>query len=205
MKFILAIIILVTLFSCETKYNIIDTGLANGDHHCSMYEYFKGDPSNWDSTRLMIDRAGLRDLFEGDHPDYDSITFFGPTNMPIRRWMIVQNYKKISDIPVEICKQEILRHVVKGIYLRDDIARGVKGSGSEIGTGGQILTGGIGNEFWIYSFRETYYNVPDAGTVNLYILSLSDSRMKIDVASTNIRTYTGIVHSLSDYYTFGTL
>lgn len=205
MKFILAIIILVTLFSCETKYNIIDTGLANGDHHCSMYEYFKGDPDNWDSTRLMIDRAGLQELFEGDHPEYDSITFFGPTNMPIRRWMLVQKYKKISDIPVEICKQEILRHVVKGIYLRDDIARGVKGEGSKIGTGGQILKGGIGNEFWIYSFREAYYGVPDAGTVNLYILSLSDSKMKIDVASTNIRTYTGIVHSLSDYYTFGTL
>lgn len=205
MKYILGIIALFALVSCETKYNIIDTGLANGDHHCSMYEYFKGDPSNWDSTRLMIERAGLTELFEGDNPEYDSITFFGPTNVPIRRWMIVQKYNKISDIPEETCRQEILRHVVKGIYLRDDIARGVKGSGSEIGTGGQILKGSIDNEFWIYSFRESYYNVPDAGTVNLYILSLSGSKMLIDVASTNIRTYTGIVHSLSDYYTFGTL
>lgn len=205
MKYILGIIALFALVSCETKYNIIDTGLANGDHHCSMYEYFKGDPSNWDSTRLMIDRAGLTELFEGDDAEYDSITFFGPTNMPIIRWMIVNKYKKISDIPVEVCKKEIMRHVVKGIYLRDDIARGVKGEGSEIGTGGQILTGGIGNEFWIYSFQEAYYKVPNAGTVNLYILSLTESKMNIDVASTNIRTYTGIVHSLSDYYTFGTL
>ena len=44
--------------SC-TDYNLIDTGVANGDHQTTMWEYFKTDPYNWDSLRVMAERADL--------------------------------------------------------------------------------------------------------------------------------------------------
>lgn len=56
---------MITLVSCNTDYNYIDSGLSNGVHDCTMYDYFKTDSYNWDTTRLMIDRAGLADLFKG--------------------------------------------------------------------------------------------------------------------------------------------
>lgn len=205
MKYITGFILLFILTSCETKYNLIDTGLANGRHPCSMYEYFRFQPQAWDSTRLMIERGNLVDLFEGKRTGYEEITFFGPTNMSIRRWMIEQGYKKIHDIPVKLCEQLILRHVVKGKYKRTDIPRGTHGNGSQKGSGGTDLTGAIGNTFWIYTFRGDYEGIPDAGSVDIYILSLTGDKLRIDVASGDIEPDNGIVHSLSDYYQLGTL
>lgn len=205
MKYILSILVLFVFASCNTKYNIIDTGLARGRFPGNMYEYLMSNHYDWDSTRLMIERGGLTDLFEGHREGYDSITFFGPTNHSIRRWMLENKYKQVADIPEDQCRDLILRHVVKGKYMRDEIARGKKGVGSNIGEGGQIMRGGMDNEFWIYSFRETYNNVPETGAVALYILSLTGTKLAIDVASTNIEPDNGVVHSLSYYYRFGTL
>lgn len=205
MRQIILILIVWACAACETNYNIIDTGLANGRHDCSMYEYFKNDPRNWDSLRLMIERADLVDLFEGKREGYKEITFFGPVNYAFIRYMIKNKYNSIQDIPVEICKDMVMRHVVVGKYMRDEIERGIPGEGSEPGDGGQYMTGGIGNQFWIYSYRDSYNNVPDAGAVFLYIVSLSGQGAKIDVASTNIEPNGGVVHSLSDVYELGTL
>lgn len=63
-KILLFIGVCFVAISC-TKENFIDTGLANGDHDCSMLEYMRGDHYNWDSTVVMIEHAGLTDLFEG--------------------------------------------------------------------------------------------------------------------------------------------
>lgn len=205
MKYITSIIILLVLVSCETKYNLIDTGLANGRHDCSMYEYFRLQPYDWDSTRLMIERADLIDLFEGKRVGFEHITFFGPTNNTIRRWMIEQGYESVRDIPVKLCEQLMLRHVVKGKYKRNDIPRGTHGNGSQKGTGGIDLTGAIGNTFWVYTFRGDYEGIPGTGSVDIYILSLTGDRLRIDVASGDIEPNNGIVHSLSYFYQFGTL
>lgn len=32
---------MITLVSCNTDYNYIDSGLSNGVHDCTMYDYFK--------------------------------------------------------------------------------------------------------------------------------------------------------------------
>ena len=39
MKNIGIILVLLSLFSCETKYNYIDSGLANGRFDGTMYDY----------------------------------------------------------------------------------------------------------------------------------------------------------------------
>lgn len=198
------ICLLVLAAACETKYNNIDTGVHNGDHtDRSMYEYFALNRYDWDSTVLMINRAGLADLFEGRREGYEDITFFGPTNHSIRLWMLDNHYKSVSSIPVEICHDMIMRSVVKGRYLRDEIQRGHSGT-TIPGEGGVIFTGGIGNRFWIYSLRDDYQSVPESGAVHLHIESLS-SRLEIEVASTNILTANGVVHSLHYTYQLGTL
>lgn len=47
------------LGSC-TKWNYHDGGVAYGVHDCSMWDYFKKQPRDWDSTRVMIQHAGLQ-------------------------------------------------------------------------------------------------------------------------------------------------
>lgn len=195
---------LLSLLSCETHYGHIDSGLAQGKFDGNMYEYLHSNAYDWDSTLVLIDRAGLQDLFRGERNGYKEVTFFGPTNLSIIRWMIQQGYQSLEEVPVALCEELILRHVVSGIHLRDEIPRGETVLSQTQGTGGTVLTSARGTRFWIYSFREPYMDVPNAGPVVLYIRSL-ETTAAIDVASTNIETDTGVVHSLDYYYTLGQL
>ena len=88
MRSIVFSVVVLFLFSCNTKYNIIDTGLANGKFAGNMYEYLQSNHYDWDSTVLMIKKADLVDLFEGKRAGYEKITFFGPTNHSIRKYML---------------------------------------------------------------------------------------------------------------------
>ena len=81
MKNIGIILVLLSLFSCETKYNYIDSGLANGRFDGTMYDYLHSNSYDWDSTLLLVERAGLEDLFQGKQGGYEKITFFGPCAM----------------------------------------------------------------------------------------------------------------------------
>lgn len=46
MRYILLIVWMVFLSGCDPQNNYIDTGISDGKHDCSMYEYFKSDPDN---------------------------------------------------------------------------------------------------------------------------------------------------------------
>ena len=118
--------------------------------------------------------------------------------------MIEQEYDAIQDIPVEVCRDMLLKHVVAGVHKRDDIPRGEQILGQTQGEGGEVFTNAFGTKFWIYSFRDTYHDIPDVGPVYLKIISF-DSRAMIDVASTDIETDNGFVHSLDYSYTLGQL
>ena len=204
MKNILLGLFLFALCSCETKYNYIDSGLANGRFEGTMFEYLHSSSYDWDTTARMVERAGLQDLFEGKRAGYEEITFFGPTNLSILRWMIEQDYDSVEEIPVEVCEELILRHIVKGIHRRDDIPRGEQILGQVQGTGGEVFTSAFGTKFWIYSFQKPYENIPGVGAIQLYIKSL-DTQNSIDVVSTDIETDNGMVHSLNYSYTMGQL
>ncbi len=124
MRGILILVIVLVLMSCNTKYNIIDTGLANGKFDGNMYEYFQAHRYDWDSTRLMIEKANLVDLFDGKRAGYEQITFFGPTNHSIRRYMLDNELTRVDEMDEEFCYEIIMKCVVKGKYMRDDIPRG---------------------------------------------------------------------------------
>lgn len=204
MRYIWIVSLLFVLVGCNTKYNYIDTGLANRRFDGNMYEYLKSNHYDWDSTVLMIERADLVDLFEGERKGYEEITFFAPTTLSILRWMIEENIEKVADIPVEKCRELILRHVFVGVHMRDDISRGEKVLGKLQGNGGEVLTSVWGNKMWIYSFREPYEDIPDVGPVVLYVTSL-ETQTSINVMSTNIESDNGVVHSLYYDYTMGQL
>ena len=77
----LVVATLVILSAC-TDYQYIDTGLANGKHDCTVWEYLHSQPDDWDSTIIMIEHVGMKEYFDGSRQN-EQITFFGITNLSI--------------------------------------------------------------------------------------------------------------------------
>lgn len=205
-KILLAISIVLTIVSCTTDYNMNNTGLANGKFDGTMYDYFHSDSYNWDSLIIMIDRAGLQDLFNGEVEGYEEITFWGPTNNSIRRWMLEGGTgvpKRLKDLSPEECRKYVMAHVVKGKTMLNDIPRGTINMGSV--SGGMTMYGEDNkNEMWVYTEQLSYNGVIDVGAVIIKIRSMR-TLVDIDIASCNIEPTTGVVHSLHPNYTLGEL
>lgn len=205
-KILLAIGIVWVVMSCSTDYNMNNTGLADGKFDGTMYEYFHSDSYNWDSLLIMIDRAGLQDLFNGQVEGYEQITFWGPTNHSIRRWMLEGKEgapECLKDLSPEECRKYVMAHVVKGKYMLDDIPRGTVGMESV--SGGMTMYGGDNNnEMWVYTEQMPYNGVINVGAVVINIRSMR-TLTDIDIASCNIEPTTGVVHSLHPNYTLGEL
>lgn len=77
MKQIILLGLLLSVFVGCTKYNEINTGIAQKKYPGNMYEYFHSDSYNWDSLLLLIDYTGLKEYFTGEKEGYETITFFG--------------------------------------------------------------------------------------------------------------------------------
>ena len=188
------------LFASCTQYNFDDTGLANGKHETTMWDYFKGDKYNWKLLCEMAERAGLVPLFQGTSRYGKDFTFFGPTSHSIRRYLLDNGMETVADMPVADCRTFILNCVLPGRrVMLDDFKEGVKSSdpSTPIGKGGEQVQMASGKRLWIYTFREAYNNVPGKGPLRIHLVSPATTQTT-DVASCNIETLTGVVHSL-DY------
>lgn len=115
-------VMVLCLCSC-TKYNYINGGTANGIHDCTMWEYFHTNSYDWDSTVVMIEHAGLKSLFDGTG-EYKQITFFGLTSNSILRYMLENNYERVTDIPVGKCQDIIQKLVAPKRIMLNDVPRG---------------------------------------------------------------------------------
>lgn len=202
MKTISIVIGLVFLLGACEKNDFHDSGLANGKHDCSMWEYMQGDPDNWDSVRLMIQRAGLQQLFEGRDPAYPEITFFGPVNYSVVRFLLKTTdeegnrlYRSVQDVPEDICRQMVLSHILPRRMMKEDFDYENKGTD----TGGSILQTLTGIDLRVYRIKSPYYDIPDLGPEYLAIHAL-EKGYKVDVLSADIETTNGVVHSLSNTY-----
>ena len=188
------------LFASCTQYNFDDTGLANGKRETTMWDYFKGDKYNWELLCEMTERAGLVPLFQGTSRYGKDFTFFGPTSHSIRRYLLDNGMETVADMPVADCRTFILNCVLPGRrVMLDDFKEGVKSSdpSTPIGKGGEQVQMASGKRLWIYTFREAYNNVPGKGPLRIHLVSPATTQTT-DVASCNIETLTGVVHSL-DY------
>ena len=110
------------LGSC-TKWNYHDGGVAYGVHDCSMWDYFKKQPRDWDSTRVMIQHAGLQDLFEGKG-EYGQITFLAPSNLAIMTYMFNNNFRRVNEIPAAECRRLLEKLIIPQRILTSDVPRG---------------------------------------------------------------------------------
>lgn len=198
---ILLIIISIAFVSCEKDYQH-DTGLADGYHDCSMMDYMRNDHYNWDSTVVAIEHAGLTDIFDGKSPEYKEITFFGPTNMSIRQYLLKtmtldgeQLYHSVREMPVELVKTMILSYVVKGKYMKESFDYEVKGT-LEGGTKVKTLNG---IELRVYRTQNPFMGIPDIGAEGLAIHALESGQMGT-VLSADIQVNNGVVHSLSNKF-----
>ena len=221
MKQIVLLGLLVSSFVGCTKYNAVDTGLAQKKFPGNMYEYLHSDSYNWDSLLMFIDYLGLEEYFTGKKAGYEEITFFGPTNHSIRRkiydkftwsptWQKVYVYHSVKEFiegeGEEYCRQLILSHIVKGKYEVKDIPRGTDDDEESGPFSIKNLTKFPGEEYLVMmenSFQEPYEKTPKAGPVVLYVRGGKSMNNKIDVASTDIEPTNGIVHSLAYAFTLG--
>lgn len=204
--------------SC-TDFNYIDTGLANGKHDGSMWEYLKSDHRNWDSTVVMIEHAGLRDVFEGNSV-YGQITFFGITSKSILLYILYHNdeldqlkaagkevdesayWRRVTDIPANTCRRMLMQLIVPKRLMLADIPRGnfvttSEGLAKDSEIGGWVYKT-IGNgELFLYTFQEDYKDIAGKGENRIYMVSKNLAvPVKNAVASCNIETLNGVVHSL---------
>jgi hypothetical protein len=196
---IIALLVVVGLASCQDQ-NVYETGLYNGKVDKNMLDYMRGDSYNWDSTVLVIERAGLEDLFEGNDPEHPQITFLGCTNLSILRYMLPQGYNSVSEMSQSECKDLILRHVIDGTLLRDDLTDG----NISPRNGGENYETLAGTEVWLCKHTQSANGTYGAGPTVIYVYS-NDYDVYWDVASSNIETNTGVVHSLEYAYIFGNL
>lgn len=193
------LLILGVLFCLACEDNYIDTGISNGKHDCSMFDYLCSDSYNWDSTRLMIERAELKYMFDGTNSEFKDITFFGPTNHSIRMWMITNNYERVSDIPVDICREYMKKYIYKdGRMMRGDFQFEVKGTSE----GGSRIVKLDGGEIRVFRRSTDWGAAVNGGAEELYVQSYAYG-ITNRVASADIVTLTGIVHSLSYTHVFG--
>ena len=182
--YLLALLVL-SLFSSCTKYDFVETGKATSYHDTTMWEYFQTDSYNWSYLVYMTKRAGLEDLFQGTNTQYGpNITFLGITNHSIRRYLYrTYGINEDGTSPAD---------AVDPSTLTDD--------GSTIGTGGKTYTMASGKQLWLYTFRDTYAGVAGSGANRLHIVSPTTSISR-DIASHDIQTRTGVVHSLQYDFT----
>lgn len=210
------IALMVVLGSSCTKYDYIDSGLANGKHDCSMWDYFHTDGYDWDSTIIMIEHAGLKSLFDGTG-EYKEITFFGLTNHSIRGYILDRNQglteddpdylHRVTDISPEKCKDVLEKLVMSKRVMLKDVPRGNRVSvldkydereGMELSC--------VRGKLFLWTVRDAWNNVQDVGAISLHIAShnVTGARNEV-VASTDIQTTNGIVQALNydfDFYNF---
>lgn len=204
MKYIILILLtLGVLISCDPIDNYVDTGISSGKHDCSMYEYFHTSSYNWDSTILMIQQAGLENLFEGREPGYEQITFFGVTNHSIRRYMIENGIKRIKDMTPEFCRTTLMAYVVKKRIMKENIDFRIPDAGKEI-LGGTIIVTEGGRRLHAYKEQAEWGGVANAGAVTLSVFSYTADKA-VPMASPNIETLTGVIHALNYNHTLGEL
>lgn len=204
-KVVLYIIILVSILSCS-KQDVIDTGISSPYFDGNMMEYLRSDDYNWKLTVEMIEHAGLTDLFEGKDTDYPEITFFGLKSHSIQRWLWARNVEKVSETDPAECRYHLMRMLVKGKFLKNDIDyRNMEyliiDPKQDGGTVLETLGGGK-----IKAYRETsdYNGVPELGPEYLRLWSM-DWNMPVPMATPDIQPKNGVVHALNYGFTVGNI
>ena len=186
------------VFCSCTIYEYIDGRLAEGVHDCSMWDYFHTDGYDWDSTRVMIEYAGMKSFFDGTG-EYKQITFFGITNHVICRYLLKKGYTRISDIDAADCKKLLEALIVPKRIMTEDIPSGRRlVIGQKITEEEGAVCESLRGELFLWKLQDPYQGMEHAGAFHLYIAIKNNIEAKPEVvASSNIQTNNGVVQSLN--------
>ncbi|MDE5610607.1 MAG: fasciclin domain-containing protein [Odoribacter sp.] len=189
----------IAMASC-TKWNYHDGGTAYGVHDCSMWDYFAKQPRDWDSTRLMIQRAGLQELFEGKG-EYGQITFLAPGNLAIMTYLYDNGYRRVNEIPAAECRRLLEKLIIPGRIMVNDVPRGSRSTATGEQTGGKTYTLLDESTAFLWTYQNSYMGIENAGAVHLYlyIREFTESWM---IYSSDIQTENGVVQALGNNFLF---
>ena len=193
------IMIMVAVVFCScTKYEYIDGGVAKGVHNCSMWDYFGTDGYDWDSTRVMIEYAGMKSYFDGTG-EVKEITFFGITNHVICRYLLKKGYSGVRDMDVADCKKLLKALIIPKKIMTEDIPEGERlVVGESLTEGGGAVYESVWGKLFLWKLQDPYQGMEHAGAFHLYIAIENNQKAKPEVvASSNIQTNNGIVQSLN--------
>ena len=212
MNKVIVLLIAFACFACTTKQEVIDGGISSPYYDGSIMDYLRSNEEQWGYTVEMIERAGLVDLFEGQVDTVPELTFFAPPSWSVFRYIMdlkyegtsEVRYESIQDLPVEMCRELILKHVVIGKYLKEDIAfRNMDYDiFAEEQDGGTHFTCMEGNEVIAYLEQNDYKGFPGVGAIEMYLYSVSVGQM-VPLATPDIQPRNGVVHALNYGYDFG--
>lgn len=191
-----------------TKQRIIDTGTAEAHFKGSMMQYLRADDYNWKLTVQLIERGGLTDLFEGKVDTLKAITFLGPTSQSVLRYLLDNKLDSVIRLTPAFCRETILKHVVKGKTLKENIAYREKQyyvyDPNQPVTGYTTFHTLAGGNIRAYLEKTSYGATPDVGPVQMYLYSMTKG-LPVPLASPDIQPDNGVVHALNYNYILNNL
>ena len=121
--------------------------------------------------------------------------------MSIRKFFLEQGgketYQSIREIPVELVRNMLLAYLVEGKKMKESSDYEIKGTltgGTEVYTLNNI-------KLRVYRTQSEFNGIPDIGAEGLKIHAEISGQMA-DIASADIETNNGVVHSLSNRFTW---
>lgn len=203
MKYSIFLILFYLIFTtgCNQDDYQIDTGKAKGVHDCTVWEFMQQQKGAFDSAVIIIQRAGLADLFAG-RSEHKEITVFAFSNYAVMNFLFEtvdeddnQLYHSVAEIPVELCKRFVLSHVIPVRMMRTDFDYEIPGTN----TGGSDVVTLADTKLRVYRVKNPYWGVSDAGPETLF-LQTEQYGITVQITTTDNQCTNGIVHSLSNTY-----
>lgn len=202
---------LVLMFVACKKDYYVDGGLSDPNFKGNMLQYLQSKPFYFDTVATVIKLAGLEQNFQ-----QDDMTFFAPTDHAIGRIIYNTNkvlyqsgkdtIKALSEVSPSIWRKYLMRYMFHGANKLNDYPqldiniKALYPGQNYYSYGNDILNIGV-----IYN---DVNGIKYAGYRHLVISYIPDLNKPLnwisnDISSSDIKPTNGVVHTLTDYTTFG--
>ncbi|QTE23710.1 hypothetical protein [Polaribacter cellanae] len=196
----LIVIILVSLYACNSEEQMIDGGLSNGNVNLSTFDFLKSH-KQLDTLAILIEKAGMKNKVN------EQTTLFAANNASIKRYVnaVLAKMRQtdpeatftVNDIHIDTLKKYMGSYIFNGKIKRENMTKE-----------GSILTAFNGDErrislepvenytSYLESFPEyVYYTYKVGNEWNDWDDENSDDESVL-VRTSNITTINGVVHVL---------
>ncbi|MEI5985346.1 hypothetical protein VJ786_10580 [Sphingobacterium sp. PU5-4] len=207
----LAVVMLICFTGCKKYY--FDSGIHDPKFNGSSIKYLESKLDFFDSTLMVIDLAGMKNVIENEE-----VTFFAPPSGCITRAVLGLNrqlqfngkdtVKELSQIKPQVWKNMLSNYIFKGKNLLKDYPQ--RDTVSYLAYPGQNYTSYGGRIMNIGVIYNDAGGVQYAGYRQLFLAYIPDlsnpmvSLRNIPIATSDIQTNNGVIHVLNrTKHTFG--